>query len=56
MTDESTRHSPEEVPWPQRVLDNLWLLIAISVVIPAVLYLGWGLWEIFELPVWGGGQ
>jgi hypothetical protein len=46
----------DQVPWPQRFLDNLYLLIAISVVIPGILYLGWGLWEIFELPVWGGGN
>lgn len=41
--------------WPQRVLDNLWLLLTLGVVIPAVLYLGWGLWELAELPTWGGG-
>ena len=61
MSDE---HTPEEhvsgpsqgeVPWPQRALDNLWLLLALSVLIPTVLYLVWGLWEIAELPTWGGG-
>lgn len=44
----------EEVPWPQRVLDNLWLLLAISIVVPGLMYLGWGLWELAELPTWGG--
>ena len=42
-------------PWPQRMLDNLWLLLALSVLIPGVLYLGWGLWELIELPSWTGG-
>jgi hypothetical protein len=42
------------VPWQQRGLDNLWLLLAISVVVPGIMYLGWGLWELAELPTWGG--
>jgi hypothetical protein len=45
---------PDDVPWPQRVLDNLWLLLALSVVIPGLMYLAWGLWELAELPTWGG--
>lgn len=44
-----------EAPWQQRLLDNLWFLIALSVVIPGLLYLAWGLWELAELPTWGGG-
>lgn len=43
-----------ELPLAQRLLDNLWLLLALSVLIPTVLYLGWGLWEIAELQIWGG--
>lgn len=52
MDDE---HPPgeERIPWQQRALDNIWLLLALSVVIPTLLYLGWGLWEIAELPGWG---
>lgn len=44
----------EPLPWPQRMLDNLWLLLAISIVVPALMYLAWGLWELIELPTWGG--
>lgn len=55
MSDDPVQSEQDEVPWPQRVLDNLWLLIAISVLIPTVLYLVWGLWEVAELPRWGGG-
>ncbi len=55
--DESTsppdRTAGGETPWQQRMLDNIWLLIAISVVVPGLLYLGWGLWELAELPTWG---
>lgn len=57
MTDEAPRQGADkQQPWQQRLLDNLWLLLALSIVIPAVLYLGWGLWEIFALPSWGGGR
>jgi hypothetical protein len=54
MSDERPRAEQPEVPWQQRALDNLWLLIGLSVVIPGLLYLAWGLWELAELPTWGG--
>lgn len=44
----------DQLPWQQRLLDNIWLLLAISLVVPGLLYLGWGLWELAELPTWGG--
>jgi hypothetical protein len=49
VSDES-----DDLPWQQRALDNLWLLLAISIVVPGLLYLGWGMWELAELPTWGG--
>lgn len=55
MSDPQTEHEHDEsLPWQQRALDNFWLLLAIGIVVPAVLYLGWGLWELAELPTWGG--
>lgn len=56
MSDEPTvRDEPQDAtPWPQRVLDNLWLLLALSLLVPGLVYLGWGLWELAELPTWGG--
>lgn len=55
MSDEPmVEPEPDQLPWPQRVLDNLWLLLAISIVVPGLMYLGWGLWELAELPTWGG--
>jgi len=50
----SAERDQGDLPWPQRLLDNPWLLLMISVVIPGVLYLGWGLWELAELPTWAG--
>ncbi len=52
--DPPTEADDRDLPWQQRILDNIWLLLALSVVVPGVLYLAWGLWEIAELPVWGG--
>lgn len=44
----------EDHPWQQKVLDNLWLLLALGTIIPALMYLAWGMWELAELPLWGG--
>lgn len=55
MADEPTTE-PDEVPWPQRVLDNLWLMLALSIAIPGLLYLTWGLIELAVLPTWGAGN
>ena len=55
MTDEpNVEPELEDTPWPQKLLDNLWLLLALSVLIPSLVYLGWGMWELGELPTWGG--
>jgi hypothetical protein len=52
--DDQVSENPEEsTPWQQRMLDNIWVLLALSIVVPGVLYLGWGLWELAELPTWG---
>ena len=39
-----------DVPMMQKLLDNPFLLLFIGVASPAVLYLGWGLMEIFTIP------
>jgi len=45
--DESKRH----VPAMQRLLDNPFLLLFLGVVVPAVLYLIWGVMEIVSIPI-----
>jgi hypothetical protein len=52
--ESSHREDGREPPLPQRLMDNLWFLLALGVIIPVVLYLGWGMWEFTELPRWGG--
>jgi hypothetical protein len=46
----SSRESGEAVPLGQRLYDNIFLLLIAGVVVMAILYTGWGLWEILTLP------
>ena len=39
------------VPVMQRVLDNPFLLLFLGVVLPAVLYLIWGIMEVAQIPI-----
>lgn len=41
----------EPVPFMQRFLDNHFLLLALGVAIPAVLYVVWGLMEVAMIPI-----
>jgi hypothetical protein len=41
---------PEELPLGQRLFDNWLLLMVAGIVIMAVIYTGWGLWEITSMP------
>jgi hypothetical protein len=40
----------EPIPLGQRLYDNWPLLLVLGVMIMAVIYTGWGLWEILSLP------
>jgi hypothetical protein len=40
----------EPVPLGQRLFDNWLLLMVAGIVIMAVIYTGWGLWEISSMP------
>jgi hypothetical protein len=39
-----------EIPLGQRLFDNWGLLLAAGILVVAVLYIGWGLYEIVSLP------
>lgn len=41
---------PEPVPPGQRFFDNIFLLLALGLVVMFALYTGWGMWEILTLP------
>ncbi len=41
----------EEVPLMQRILDNHFLLLALGVLVPTVLYTLWGIIDIVSIPL-----
>lgn len=41
----------EEVPLMQRILDNHFLLVALGVTVPTVLYTIWGIIDIVSIPL-----
>lgn len=47
MSESTTSASPH---FMQRVLDNQWLLLALGVLTPTVLYVLWGLWDVISIP------
>jgi hypothetical protein len=54
MSDDPGTPAPasvsEPIPRGQRFYDNVFLLLALGVLVMLVLYTGWGLWEILTLP------
>lgn len=40
----------EDVPVGQRFFDNIFLLLALGVLVTGVVYVAWGIWEIMTLP------
>lgn len=42
--------SPEPVPLGQRLFDNMFLMLALGLVVMFVVFTAWGLWEIYSLP------
>lgn len=45
-----TAPPPEKVPLGQRLFDSPFLLLILGIVVMAVFFTGWGLWEILTLP------
>ena len=42
--------APETPPLPQRLFDNIFLLLALGLIVMLVVYTGWGMWEILTMP------
>jgi hypothetical protein len=40
----------DDTPLGQRLFDNVFLLLVAGLAVMAVLYTGWGLWEVLTLP------
>ncbi|XVH33270.1 hypothetical protein ACNS7O_14745 (plasmid) [Haloferacaceae archaeon DSL9] len=41
----------DEPPFMQRLYDSIWLLAALALLFFAVTYVGWGVVDIFSVPV-----
>ena len=50
LPDVPPAQEPERIPLGQRLYDNWVLLMIAGIVIMAVIYTGWGLWEITTMP------
>ena len=40
----------ERPPLAQRLFDNVFLLLALGIVVMLVVYTGWGMWELLTMP------
>lgn len=48
MSESTNSASPH---FMQRMLDNQWLMLALAVLTPTVLYTLWGLWDVINIPM-----
>lgn len=46
-----TNQENEPIPWMQQLLDNPFLLLFLGVMIPMVLYVIWGVFDILTVPL-----
>jgi hypothetical protein len=42
--------TPESIPLGQRLFDKWWLLLIAGIAVMAVIYTGWGFWEVLTMP------
>ena len=40
----------EPVPLGQRLFDNMYLLLALGLIVMLVIFTAWGMWEIMSMP------
>ena len=44
------RGEPADAPWPQQLLDSIWLLAGLAVVFFTLSYVVWGLVDLMSVP------
>ena len=44
------QESAEPLPLGQRLFDNMYLLLALGLLVMFVIFTGWGMWEILSMP------
>lgn len=50
MAERPVSESPPEIPLFQRLYDRPFLLLVVGFTIMAIVFTGWGLWEVMSLP------
>lgn len=51
MSPPEDENDPNKTPpLGQRLFDNMFLLLAVGMIIMFVVYTGWGMWEILAMP------
>lgn len=50
MAEPDPSDPAEPIPLGQRLYDNVFLLLALGLVVMFVVFTGWGLWEILTMP------
>ena len=45
-----SQESVETPPLGQRLFDNMYLLLALGLLVMFVIFTGWGMWEILSMP------
>ncbi len=50
MSRDSTERSVSRPPWPQQLLDSIWLLAGLAIVFWALSYIVWGLVDLLAIP------
>ncbi len=51
MDDPARDKAPDEpIPIGQRLYDNIFLMLALGLLVMFAVFTGWGLWEIYSLP------
>jgi len=45
-----SQESVGPVPLGQRLFDNMYLLLALGLIVMLVVFTGWGMWEILSMP------
>ena len=55
MSDETSKSGDggpsDPIPFMQRLLDNPFLLLALGIAVPALLYMVWGVMEVISIPL-----
>ena len=47
---DSSKDAAETPPLGQRLFDNMYLLLALGLLVMFVIFTGWGMWEILSMP------